>query len=117
MEVIGVIKLEYKIQPSPRWTCTSLYFWGEDFIKMTLFVLGDIFLWMVFPMLKRMQLQLKDGLCIWISSKKIQRFGVVEFDKDKNAISIEEKPLKPKSNFAVTGLYFYDNSVVEIAKM
>ena len=113
------IKLEYKIQPSPDGLAQA-FILGEDFIKddSVCLILGDnIFYGHGFsPMLKNAA-SIKDGAVVFgYQVKDPERFGVVEFDKDKNAISIEEKPLKPKSNFAVTGLYFYDNSVVEIAK-
>ena len=113
------IKLEYKVQPSPDGLAQA-FILGEEFIgdDSVCLILGDnIFYGQGFsPMLKNAA-SLKDGAVVFgYQVKDPERFGVVEFDKDKNAISIEEKPLKPKSNFAVTGLYFYDNSVVEIAK-
>ena len=113
------IELEYKVQPSPDGLAQA-FILGEDFIgdDSVCLILGDnIFYGQGFsPMLKNAA-SLKDGAVVFgYQVKDPERFGVVEFDKDKNAISIEEKPLKPKSNFAVTGLYFYDNSVVEIAK-
>ncbi|MCT7484811.1 glucose-1-phosphate thymidylyltransferase RfbA [Aliarcobacter cryaerophilus] len=113
------IKLSYKIQPSPDGLAQA-FILGEEFIgdDSVCLILGDnIFYGQGFsPMLKNAA-SLKDGAVVFgYQVKDPERFGVVEFDKDKNAISIEEKPLKPKSNFAVTGLYFYDNSVVEIAK-
>lgn len=113
------IKLSYKVQPSPDGLAQA-FILGEDFIKddSVCLILGDnIFYGHGFsPMLKNAA-SIKDGAVVFgYQVKDPERFGVVEFDKDKNAISIEEKPLKPKSNFAVTGLYFYDNSVVEIAK-
>lgn len=113
------IKLEYKIQPSPD-GLVQAFILGEEFIgdDSVCLILGDnIFYGQGFsPMLKKAAL-IKDGAVVFgYQVKDPQRFGVVEFDKDKNAVSIEEKPFKPKSNFAVTGLYFYDNSVVEIAK-
>ncbi len=113
------IKLEYKVQPSPDGLAQA-FILGEEFIgdDSVCLILGDnIFYGQGFsPMLKNAA-SIKDGAVVFgYQVKDPERFGVVEFDKDKNAISIEEKPLKPKSNFAVTGLYFYDNSVVEIAK-
>lgn len=113
------IKLEYKIQPSPDGLAQA-FILGEEFIgdDDVCLILGDnIFYGHAFtPMLKKAA-SLKDGAIVFgYQVKDPERFGVVEFDKNKKAISIEEKPIKPKSNFAVTGLYFYDNSVIEIAK-
>ncbi|MDX4065350.1 glucose-1-phosphate thymidylyltransferase RfbA [Aliarcobacter skirrowii] len=113
------IKLEYKIQPSPDGLAQA-FILGEDFIKddSVCLILGDnIFYGSGLSNMVKNAASLKEGAVVFgYQVKDPERFGVVEFDKDKNAISIEEKPLKPKSNFAVTGLYFYDNSVVEIAK-
>lgn len=113
------INLQYKIQPSPDGLAQA-FILGEEFIgkDSVCLILGDnIFYGQGFsPMLKNAAF-LKEGAVVFgYQVKDPERFGIVEFDKDKNAVSIEEKPTKAKSNFAVTGLYFYDNSVVEIAK-
>jgi glucose-1-phosphate thymidylyltransferase len=113
------IRLEYKIQPSPDGLAQA-FILGEDFIggDSVCLILGDnIFYGQGFsPMLKNAA-SLKEGAVVFgYQVKDPERFGVVEFDKDKKAVSIEEKPSDPKSNFAVTGLYFYDNDVIEIAK-
>ncbi|MCT7650794.1 glucose-1-phosphate thymidylyltransferase RfbA [Aliarcobacter butzleri] len=113
------IELEYKVQPSPDGLAQA-FILGEEFIgdDSVCLILGDnIFYGSGLSNMVKNAASLKDGAVVFgYQVKDPERFGVVEFDKDKNAISIEEKPLKPKSNFAVTGLYFYDNSVVEIAK-
>ena len=113
------IKLSYKIQPSPDGLAQA-FILGEEFIgnDSVCLILGDnIFYGSGLSNMVKNAASLKDGAIVFgYQVKDPERFGVVEFDKDKNAISIEEKPLKPKSNFAVTGLYFYDNSVVKIAK-
>jgi glucose-1-phosphate thymidylyltransferase len=113
------IELTYKVQPSPDGLAQAFII-GEDFIgddKVCL-VLGDnIYFGQGFSPLLISAASRDNGATVFgYQVKDPERFGVVEFDENKKAISIEEKPLKAKSNFAVTGLYFYDNDVVEIAK-
>jgi len=116
------INLSYEIQPSPDGLAQA-FFIGEEFIgnDSVCLVLGDnIFYGQGFtPKLnesvKRVEQQ--GGATVFgYQVKDPERFGVVEFDSSHKAISIEEKPVKPKSHYAVTGLYFYDNNVIEIAK-
>ena len=113
------MKFSYIVQPSPDGLAQA-FILGEEFIgnDSVCLILGDnIFYGQGFSAMLKNAATLKDGALVFgYQVKDPERFGVVEFDKDKNAISIEEKPTKPKSNFAITGLYFYDNDVVEIAK-
>ncbi|MCG9736093.1 glucose-1-phosphate thymidylyltransferase RfbA [Pseudoalteromonas shioyasakiensis] len=116
------IELSYTVQPEPEGLAQA-FILGESFIGNddVCLVLGDnIFYGEGFtPKLKNAVENAKNGLGATVFGYQVkdpERFGVVEFDRDKKAISIEEKPEVPKSNFAVTGLYFYDNSVVDIAK-
>ena len=113
------INLSYKVQPSPDGLAQA-FILGEEFIgdDSVCLVLGDnIFYGHGFTPLLKKAASLKEGAVVFgYQVKDPERFGVVAFDENKKAISIEEKPTEPKSNFAVTGLYFYDNSVIEIAK-
>ena len=113
------ITLKYIIQPSPDGLAQA-FILGEKFIgdDSVALVLGDnIFYGQGFTPLLENATSLKEGAIVFgYQVKDPERFGVVEFDKNNKAISIEEKPKQPKSNFAVTGLYFYDNDVVKIAK-
>ncbi|MCD9529090.1 glucose-1-phosphate thymidylyltransferase RfbA [Photobacterium carnosum] len=113
------IKLEYAIQPSPDGLAQAFII-GEDFIgdDSVCLVLGDnIFYGQSFSQTLLNAASRKHGASVFgYQVKDPERFGVVEFDDNMKAISIEEKPLQPKSNYAVTGLYFYDNRVVEMAK-
>jgi len=113
------IDISYAVQPSPDGLAQAFII-GEDFIgdSNVCLVLGDnIFYGQGFTLLLRQAVNRQKGATVFgYQVKDPERFGVVAFDENKRAISIEEKPVKPKSNYAVTGLYFYDNDVIEIAK-
>ena len=111
-------KFEYAIQPEPNGLAESFII-GEDFIgkdKVAL-VLGDnIFYGNGLGKVLREKTDIEGASIFACNVSDPERYGIVEFDSNNKVVSVEEKPLKPKSNFAIPGLYFYDNSVVELAK-
>lgn len=113
------VNFSYAVQPSPDGLAQAFLI-GEEFIgnDNACLVLGDnIYYGQSFSKTLKNAAARDSGATVFgYMVKDPERFGVVEFDKDMKAVSIEEKPAKPKSNYAVTGLYFYDNSVVELAK-
>lgn len=113
------LKISYAIQPSPDGLAQAFII-GEEFIGKdnVCLVLGDnIFYGYSFGKMLTDTAKLKDGAVVFgYYVKDPERYGVVEFDTKGNAISLEEKPLEPKSNYAVTGLYYYGNDVVAKAK-
>ena len=109
-------KLEYKVQKVPNGLAQAFVL-GEEFIgddKVCL-ILGDNIFQMKVKTLQECR-GVNGGIVFGYHVHDPERYGVVEFDKDFHALSLEEKPENPKSNYAVPGLYYYDNSVVEIAK-
>lgn len=113
------LKLQYAVQEYPRGLADAFII-GEEFIgndKVAL-VLGDNFFYGYgFPdILKKVAAREEGATIFGYQISNPTEFGIVEFDENNNIISIEEKPEKPKSNYAVPGLYFYDNNVVDIAK-
>ena len=113
------ISIKYKVQEKPRGLADA-FILGEEFIgdDSVCLILGDnVFYGQSMTQILHQAMENKTGATIFgYPVKNPRSFGVVEFDKNYNVISIEEKPQNPKSNYAVPGLYFYDNRVVEIAK-
>ncbi len=109
---------EYAVQEQPKGLAEAFLI-GESFIgnDSVALILGDnIFYGSGLDETLKSKIDPDGGVIFAYHVQDPQRYGVVEFDKDNNAISIEEKPEKPKSNYAVPGIYFYDNSVISIAK-
>ena len=116
------MKISYKVQPSPDGLAQA-FILGEEFIgdDNVALVLGDnIFYGTGFTELLRKSVKTvteeKKAVIFGYEVKDANRYGVVEFNKNKEVVSIEEKPVNPKSNYAVVGLYYYPNDVIEIAK-
>jgi len=113
------ISIKYKVQPSPDGLAQA-FILGEEFLngEPACLVLGDnIFYGYGLQKILEKSAQIKSGAVVFgYYVNDPERYGVVEFDENKKAIGLEEKPIHPKSNYAVTGLYFYDNSVVDKAK-
>ncbi len=113
------LNLQYAVQPSPDGLAQAFII-GKDFVgnDPSALVLGDnIFYGHDFQTQLRNAAECKQGASVFAYHvRDPERYGVVEFDKNGKAISLEEKPLQPKSNYAVTGLYFYDNQVIDIAR-
>lgn len=113
------LNLQYKIQPSPDGLAQA-FILGEEFIghDNCALVLGDnIFYGHDLPRLLESACNQQEGATVFAYHvKDPERYGVVEFDKAGTAVGLEEKPQQPKSNYAITGLYFYDNDVIEMAK-
>ncbi|WP_149913391.1 glucose-1-phosphate thymidylyltransferase RfbA [Sphingobacterium cavernae] len=111
-------KFSYKVQPSPDGLAQA-FILGEEFIgddKVALILGDNIFYGSGMSKLLQSCADPEGGVVFAYQVNDPERYGVVEFDAYNNVVSIEEKPLQPKSNYAVPGLYFYDNDVVEIAK-
>lgn len=111
-------RFEYKVQPKPEGLAQA-FILGEEFIgdDSVALILGDnIFYGNGMGKVLRENMNPDGGIVYAYHVSDPERYGVVEFDADFNVLSIEEKPQQPKSNYAVPGLYFYDNQVVEIAK-
>ena len=109
-------KLSYKVQEVPNGLAQAFVL-GEEFIgnDEVCLILGDNIFQMKIKLLSDIS-NIDGGVVFGYHVTDPERYGVVEFDENKKAISLEEKPLSPKSNYAIPGLYFYDNSVIDVAK-